>query len=232
MLVKDWAFKKMEQSPEHEAAVCIMQERRAKADQAQAVVELSEDLPLEGLAPISMKVTSKMKVDEVRAACRMRKLDDTGIKRLLQERLANYSHATAVASLGHGSPAVAQEPVFGVQALLHGQAASTEDAIVARDIDLNLSMLNQLKKQIAKYKSFPAAPLEESPLKWWKLKEPEIGHLAALARDLLASPGSTAALERAFSHFGHIFCTQRARLDSQLGASVLFCHENIKSGVF
>ena len=119
---------------------------------------------------------------------------------------------------------------FGVQVLLQGQAAPTEDAVVNRGIGFNVSSLKQLKKQIAKYKSLPAAPLEESPLQWWKLKEPAHPHLAALARDLLASPGSTAALERAFSHFGHVFSTQRARLDARLGAGVLFCHENIKSG--
>ncbi|KAE8207812.1 hypothetical protein CF327_g7250 [Tilletia walkeri] len=52
-----------------------------------------------------------------------------------------------------------------------------------------------------------------TPNKWWKDNECEFPQLSKLARIVLSVPGSTAAVERVFSHAGWIASAQRARLN-------------------
>ena len=74
-------------------------------------------------------------------------------------------------------------------------------------------MYRQVKKQLASFKAEPQSGVESDPLAWWEDKQTRYPLLAAAARDLLGVPGSTAALERAFSNAGTIFGPKRARLD-------------------
>lgn len=86
--------------------------------------------------------------------------------------------------------------------------------------------------QLKNYEDEPPLELEANALKWWRQKQERYSLLVPLARDLLAMPGSTAALERAFSSAALIWSAKRATIDKELGCDILFCHENIKRGLF
>ena len=65
--------------------------------------------------------------------------------------------------------------------------------------------------------------------------ETRFPHFAALAGDLLGPPGSTATLERTFSHWGRALNKRRApRLEPDMACDIIinFWHENIVSGHF
>jgi len=89
-----------------------------------------------------------------------------------------------------------------------------------------------VKDQIKNYKCEASLPLDVCPLTWWADNEVNYPFLADVAKDLLAAPGSTAALERASSHASRIWTKSMSRLDSELGSDILFAHENIQRGHF
>ena len=73
------------------------------------------------------------------------------------------------------------------------------------------------------------------PLAWWKEHEKNglLGaNISLLARYCFSIPGSSAMLERAFSHAGRAIGPKRATLSTEHAESTLFVHENILREVF
>ena len=98
-------------------------------------------------------------------------------------------------------------------------------------------LTKQIKRQLHNYESFREArvgPHEEvNPLAWWRDRAWQMPHLAELAQDLLCIPGSSHALERAFSRAGRgVDPRRRPRLRKDSAANLIFCHENCIRSVF
>ncbi len=95
---------------------------------------------------------------------------------------------------------------------------------------------NKIKRQLAIYEQFPEARKGDedvNPLAWWRDRAWQMPHLAEFARDLFSIPGSSHALERAFSRAGRgVDPRRRPRLRKDSAASLLFCHENFIRSVF
>ncbi|KAL0379045.1 UNVERIFIED_CONTAM: putative AC transposase [Sesamum radiatum] len=68
--------------------------------------------------------------------------------------------------------------------------------------------------------------IDESPTfsitKWWKLHMPRFPILARLARDVLAMPISTVALESAFNTAGRIIDDFRASLTPKMAQALIY----------
>ena len=94
----------------------------------------------------------------------------------------------------------------------------------------------EIKLQLSIYDSFLEARgshEEVNPLAWWRARAWRMPHLAELARDLLSIPGSSHALERAFSRAGRgVDPRRRPRLRKDSAANLIFCHENCFRFVF
>ena len=68
------------------------------------------------------------------------------------------------------------------------------------------------------------------PLAWWQKHEKNglLGEdISLLARYCFSIPGSSAMLERAFSHAGRAIGPKRASLSIEHAESTLFVHENL-----
>ena len=225
-------MQKAEKSEEFLQAQRLAAERHEaerRAAEASVAAQHAANPVLAALVAIPPRQAGKMKLEELRVACRMRQLSDIGVRKVLSERLAAYVHQSQV------DPPVVHMPseqAFGAQALLLGGAGSSPDAIEARAFSGVVLLLKRVKASLQDYKSQVVAPLEKSPLEWWAEKHSVFPHLASLARDLLGSPGSTAALARCFSNAGRVWTERRARLDARLGSDILMCHENIIRGHF
>ncbi|CAE8621731.1 unnamed protein product [Polarella glacialis] len=92
--------------------------------------------------------------------------------------------------------------------------------------DLVIPSHRALKLQLQKWDSLPANPSAD-PLEFWQSYQFEAPHLALIARAVFAIPGSSAALERAFSHAGRAVNPKRARLSVKRAIDLIFVHENI-----
>ena len=80
------------------------------------------------------------------------------------------------------------------------------------------------------YMHLDIADRHECPLAWWKAHEKccLVGtNLAMLARHCFSIPGSSAMLERAFSHAGRAIGPKRAVLTMKHSEAIIFVHENI-----
>ena len=84
----------------------------------------------------------------------------------------------------------------------------------------------------AEYDAETPIESESSPLSWWQRNESRFPNISALARHLLSIPASTAELERMFSRAGVVAGPRRPRLQPKSATEVMFCHENIRRGVF
>jgi hypothetical protein len=102
--------------------------------------------------------------------------------------------------------------------------------------DLSVHLLKTVKAQLDVYEKFPEArngDEDVDPLAWWRDRALQMPHLVELARDLLCIPGSSAALERAFSRAGRgVDPRRRSRLGKDSAAKLIFCHENCIRSVF
>ena len=95
------------------------------------------------------------------------------------------------------------------------------------------SWKKQIKLQLHNYESYLEAREEVNPLAWWRERAWQMPHLAELARDLLCIPGSSHALERAFSGAGRgVDLRRRPRLRKDSAANLIFSHENCIRSVF
>ena len=73
----------------------------------------------------------------------------------------------------------------------------------------------------------------DDPLKWWARRASQMPHLAEFAKDVFSIPGSSHALERAFSRAGRaVDPRKRSRLAKESAADLIFCHENRIRSVF
>ena len=105
--------------------------------------------------------------------------------------------------------------------------------------DLSVHLLKTVKAQLDVYEKFPEARKarkgdeDVDPLAWWRDRALQMPHLAEIARDLLCIPGSSHALERAFSRAGRgVDPRRRPRLRKDSAANLIFCHENCIRCVF
>ena len=94
----------------------------------------------------------------------------------------------------------------------------------------------KIKLQLHNYESYLEARVsheEVNPLAWWRDRAWQMPHLAEFARDLFSIPGSSHALERAFSRAGRgVDPRRRPRLRRDSAAKLIFCHENCIRYVF
>jgi hypothetical protein len=92
---------------------------------------------------------------------------------------------------------------------------------------------NTINLQLHNYESYLEARVsvsheEVNPLAWWRDRAWQMPHLAEFARDLFSIPGSSHALERAFSRAGRgVDPRRRPRLRKDSAASLIFCHEKL-----
>ena len=84
-------------------------------------------------------------------------------------------------------------------------------------------LIRKLNTQIEKYMLAPQLDHDDpmSPLEWWSHRKTDFHMLTPLVRNLLAMPGSTAALERSFSHAGLVFAPRRLSLDPKTGSDII-----------
>jgi hypothetical protein len=223
--VREMALRLAEKSGEAMSLLTAEKEKRDEKARKDAP-QVTDDDVCAKLGGIPVKQSGKMKMAELRRACEVRGLGIGGLKADLQERLAKYTPQMGKPSAGTDMPKRAEAP-FGAQALLGGP-----DADVIADVsDGLLTLSSDIKKQVKRYKAELPIDWDSSPLEWWKRKQSLYPLLAPLARDLLAMPGSTCALERAFSKAGLIYSDRRRRLDPKVGSAILFCHELIRAGL-
>ena len=101
--------------------------------------------------------------------------------------------------------------------------------------DVSNNLLLTIKEQLKVYETFPEARKNEdvNPLNWWRDRALQMPHLAQIALDLFSIPGSSHALERAFSRAGRgVDPRRRPRLRKDSAAKLIFCHENCIRSVF
>ena len=95
---------------------------------------------------------------------------------------------------------------------------------------------NIIKKQLEVYEGYlevQGYDEDVDPLAWWRARAWRMPHLAELARDLFSIPGSSHALERAFSRAGRgVDPRRRPRLRKDSAANLIFCYENCLRSVF
>ena len=128
----------------------------------------------------------------------------------------------------------ARQPAHGpgtLDEILYGGIPSDVAAASTSTLVVNLSA--SIKAQLRLYDSLPGlSSIEEDPLQWWKSRAWQMPHLAMAARDAFGTPGSSHALERAFSSAGRaVDHKRRPRLSRRRGASIIFCHENVQRAV-
>ena len=94
------------------------------------------------------------------------------------------------------------------------------------------SFTKAIVSELARYKTLPQAEAEESPFSWWRKRVSSFPILSYVAKMLLGVPGSTAALERAFSHAGQAVGPKRPRLDPRNACALIYLHENVIRKIF
>ena len=112
----------------------------------------------------------------------------------------------------------------------------------AEDMDLELfykrkapaaspvvSLVKAIKKELLHYAAQPEEQHANAcPLEWWRQRAWQMPTLARLARDTLGMPGSSHALERAFSHAGRgADARLRPRLAPRTACAIIMAHENV-----
>jgi hypothetical protein len=138
-------------------------------------------------------------------------------------------------------PSDAREATLGVASSERARPSAANDILYtemeqteAGDLISNLALT--IKRQLAIYEQFPEARKGDEdvdPLAWWRDRALQMPHLAQLALDLFSIPGSSHALERAFSRAGRgVDPRRRARLRKDSAAKLIFCHENCIRSVF
>ena len=95
-----------------------------------------------------------------------------------------------------------------------------------------LSLHRIIKREVEQYDAEAPIDPESSPLSWWQRNESRFPNISTVARHLHSIPASTAELERMFSRASVVAGPRRPRLRHQSATEVMFCHENIRRGVF
>ena len=207
-------------SEQIEADAAAKRHEQALAD---ARASHPDEQPLCTTRKWTLKDAKKLSKPRLQEELGARKMDITGLRETLIERLTSAAPPVVAKPL---PPApVVEEKAFGENDLL---AASLPDTVPGQQL---VSVLQRIKNQIKNYQA--QARLEKgSPLKWWKEKAHLFPFLAPLARDLLGIPGSSAALERSFSHAKRAVNPTRPRLHPKRACKIIFCHENIIRSIF
>jgi hypothetical protein len=89
-----------------------------------------------------------------------------------------------------------------------------------------------LKQELKKWDDRPPSAPSQDPLDFWKVYAGNAPLLALVVRRLWAVPGSSAGLERAFSHAGRCVNPKRARLSTRRAEALITTHENVIRGIF
>ncbi len=89
-----------------------------------------------------------------------------------------------------------------------------------------------VKKEIAVWDAAPASSSDTDTIEFWKDYTRNAPYLANVARSLCGIPGSSAAMERAWSHAGRAVNPRRAMLDPARAETLIFGHENIIRNLF
>ena len=89
-----------------------------------------------------------------------------------------------------------------------------------------------IKHEMEQYDAEASIDPESSPLSWWQRNERRFPNMSTVTRHLLSIPASTAELERMFSRASTVAGPRRPRLLPESATKVMFCHENIRRGVF
>ena len=114
---------------------------------------------------------------------------------------------------------------------LFGASSRPSGTLVDEEMAADEAKIRQLiEAEMGRYESMPAPPPECHPCDWWLRHAAELPNLARVARMLQSIPGSSAAVERAFSAFARIADRKRPRLKQKRAAALLYAHENLKRG--
>ena len=149
------------------------------------------------------------------------------MKKVLQKRLEEHTHNWQVDAVPVNS-----ELAFGAQELLSGPSGSSPEDVEERVVSTSTKLVHLVRASLQQYKQQATIQVEKCPLAWWAERQALFPLLSLLARDILGSAGSAAALERCFSNAGRVWTERRRRLDPRVGSDILLCHENIHRGNF
>ncbi len=139
------------------------------------------------------------------------------------------SEAVVVGGPPKGAIVTSQDAEFDIKDLFNVQAP-TPAAASKKVIDLQVL----LRRELEAYDKEAQADFFEDPAAWWQSRTAAgiLGtHVSLLARHCLGIPGSSALLERCFSHAGRAVTPKRARLSSKHAMALIFVHENVRQGL-
>jgi len=86
---------------------------------------------------------------------------------------------------------------------------------------------SSVDQEFSIYKALPLSDLDNAcPLKWWRTHCSQFPSLALAARDLLATPASSAAVERLFSKVGLTLSDRRYALSAERLRHVIFASQS------
>ena len=228
---KDPAYIEMAQ---REAVAFAARQHRSDAERMDP-----ENAALATLAPVSNATVKAWKVPQLRIECRQRRIEDWGVRSVLVERLLAWKPPTplglsqapaaaANASADALEQSLQEERPFG-EADLWGKG--DEDGRPSFGEMQPLRLAAQLRKELDGYDTEAQLCAQVSPLAWWRSHETRYPYLAALARDLLAAPGSAAALEHMFSRAAKVASPKRPRLKPHMASDVLLPREHSAQSV-
>ena len=95
-------------------------------------------------------------------------------------------------------------------------------------VDNPKSIHQRVDEEILKYKNLPNAPLQSSPLEWWKKNANMCPLVARLPKIVLAVPATSVPSERVFSTTGDIVTAQRSTLVGDNVDKLIFLKKNLQ----
>ena len=160
-------LKLMEKDPKFRQSQSQAAAASKHADAVQRAEDTKPDaLALAALVRFDEKSLKCKKLEDLRQECRLRKLDTSGMKAALVQRLAQWcpelTHSAAVAAASAAQPPPPAHEPFGEQQLLLQVCPDLSPEAQVMSLQL------RCKRQIADYRAMARIDLCESPLLWWK----------------------------------------------------------------
>ena len=81
----------------------------------------------------------------------------------------------------------------------------------------------KVTKELKSFVKLPQLDPKDDPMKWWKENQQTYPTLAAVARQVLAIPASSAPTERVFSKMARVNAKGRASMKPALANALLMC---------
>lgn len=190
---------------------------------------VTDDLYLRELAPENLK---KRRREQAKRSAKEEK--EKAKQHLLVAKAAQAAEQASVARLKRRSAyTVAVEDDHSLsRELFFPSLAEDRQEQLKKVSDQGASLLKLIKKEITFYRQIP----EErnwalDPVAWWQGRQSQMPYLSRAAFTMLGIPGSSHALEQAFSRASRgVDYKRKPRLSGQIAASLIFAHENYRRG--